>query len=428
MPNLDRREVSDTPVDRTQNKPILILNPAYGNEPYILATAIGREVSKKFSGSGLEQPILVLPLLYGERQNNILLEENPNDAGLIYYDEQYGEILQSIKFGSGNFSDHLNRVNRHYDEVDNLLNSRYRVDASNFSARSLATRERIDMSPKNIIGTIDVGARVSLKTPHRYFAFPMLLSELLQRTEKHPELGFSESDMRKLTYRMLQTEAAYSQVYIPWINTFSYDYSDDLNKQPETVAGRSRVYTPAMKQKTESVSEELTKSGVIVMFSGTGSALEANKALIQAAHNAGIEAYSPPWIDIDGAEKLPLNIVFADKKMLAVLGRSGWGTGWQAFNLGLPWLVTEYQHGDDPEIYFNNKTIEALKLGKVIGPSITSEELTRLLKTISPGLLSLRESVEKRFGTLDGIDFIANHLFKDYLHKSTGLIDINDTV
>src|SRR3990167_4398009 len=72
--------------------------------------------------------ILVLPLFYGDRQRRILLEENPNDASLLYYDEQFGGILKDVMFESGDFKQHLAQVNTHYDEVEKMLNNRYLVD------------------------------------------------------------------------------------------------------------------------------------------------------------------------------------------------------------------------------------------------------------------------------------------------------------
>lgn len=227
---------------REENRPILMINPGHGNEPYILATSIAKEVSERFRDAGLEQPILVQPLLYGDRQKRILLEENPGDESLIYYDEEYGKILKNIIFGSGDFSTHLRQVNKHYDEVDAMVQQRFGIDSGSFTARSLATNEEFMFSPKNIIGTIDAGSRVTVKTPHRYFAFPMLLSELLNRAIEHPELGFSETDMKQVAARMLKVEAAYSQVFVPWVNPFSFEHSDNLENQPEVVGGRSRIY------------------------------------------------------------------------------------------------------------------------------------------------------------------------------------------
>jgi len=116
---------------------------------------------------------------------------------------------------------------------------------------------------------------------------------------------------------------------------------------------------------------------------------------------------------MEGTEKMPPSVM-ADSNIIAIMGRGGWGTGWQAMQLEKPWLVAPYQEGDDPEVYFNNKTIEALKLGKVIGSKgITGDELRRSAQEISPGLHSLNETIRQRFGTTNGIDYIADHIFED---------------
>lgn len=410
------QNVKESPLAHIEGRPILVLNPGYGNEPYILATAIGREVSKKFASAGMEQPILVMPLLYGDRQKRILLEENPNDTSLLYFDEQFGNILKDMIFEAGDFKQHLTQVNIHYDEVEKMLNNRFRVDAQAITARSVATQESTQLSPRNIIGVIEAGNRVSIKVPHRYFAFPEVLSRVLHESMQHPELGFSESDMKKLAERMMKVEAVYSQVFVPWVSTFSYQDVSNLNSQPQSIDGRSRIYTPAMKADMSKTKGKVDP-GVYVMFSGTGSATESSKALVRAAKEAGINAYSPPWETIEGTKKMPPSVM-ADENILAIMGRSGWGTGWQAMQLEKPWLVALYQEGDDPEIYFNNKTIEALKLGKVIGSEgISGDELKKSAQEISPGLSILNSQIQQKFGTTNGIDYIANHIFQDLVTR-----------
>lgn len=220
-------------LDRPEDRPILILNPGHGNEPYILASAIGREVSKKFVSAGREQPILVMPLLYGDRQRSILLEENPNDVSLLYYDTELGNILKDIVFSAGDFRQHLTQVNNHYDEVENMLKDRFNKDAQEITVQSVATQENIELSPKNIIGVIETGNRVGIKIPHRYFAFPELLSRVLNESMQHPELGFNESDMKKLANRMMKVEAEYSQVFVPSLQRVSQSGLKKLILQPE---------------------------------------------------------------------------------------------------------------------------------------------------------------------------------------------------
>lgn len=172
-----------------------------------------------------------------------------------------------------------------------------------------------------------------------------------------------------------------------------------------------------MKREIAHTRGKIKNKGVYVMFSGTDSATEANRSLVKVAKEAGIDVYTSPWENVEGAIKMPPEII-SDENMVAILGRSGWGTGWQAMQLELPWLVAPYQEGDDPEIYFNNQTIQALNLGREIGKSgITVEELTRLASSVSPGLGGLNIQINERFGTNNGIDFISKEIFQDLIRK-----------
>ncbi len=393
--------------------PVIVVNPAHGNEPYILGTAIAREVSEQLTKKGMKKAKIVVPLMYGERQRRILLEEHKDDPNLIYFDEEYGKILSNILFSSGNYADHLKQLTKHYDEVDRLLKQRFAVDASQINARSLATGEITPLSPKNIIATVDTSASVLVTAPKRYFAFPVLLSEILREAQKEGGMGFNETDMKKVISRMMELESAYAQVFIPKINSLSFKYADNLSEQPDIIDGRQRRYTPAMKAELTPTEGQVDKAGIYVMFSGTGETKEQNEGLVKAAKDAGIEVYTPPWEEVKDSVKAPPEVL-SDKNILAVFGRSGWGTGWQVQNLAKPWLVTPYKEGDDPEIYFNNKTIEALKMGRVLkGRRITPAELTNFIQEISPGIQTLNTKLREEFGTLNGIRYVAEHIAND---------------
>jgi hypothetical protein len=297
-----------------------------------------------------------------------------------------------------------------------MIKQRFGANANSFDARSISTNESISFSPKNIVATIDTAARVTVEAPQRYFAFPLLLSELLRETQK-ADLGFSEADMQAVINRMLKVESTYSQVFIPKINPLSFQYVDDLSAQPTIIDGRSRVYTPAMKNDYAKTSGKVKEPGIYVMFSGTGSNIEASKALVEAATEAGLRVYTPPWVEVKGSTSVSPDVL-SDENIVAVMGRGGWGTGWQVQNLALPWLVTPYEAGDDPEIYFNNKTIEAMKMGKVLtGTDMTSGKLTAIINSLSVGTQALNKRIQDEFGTLNGIDFIANAIAADFLTK-----------
>ena len=397
-----------------EDSPVILVNPAHGNEPYILGTAIAKGVSDRLAQQGLGRAKIVVPLLYGDRQKRILMEENPDAAGLIHYDEAFGEILRDVTFQNGDFSQHLRQINEHYDDVQSMLKQRFSIDAQDFTARSLGTNEIQTFSPRNVVAAIDTASRVVVEAPQRYFAFPLLISELLREAQK-AELGFSGADTASLIEKMLRVESGYSQVFIPRINPLSYQYSEDLSAQPTEVEGRSRVYTPAMKRDYHRTQGKVDEPGIYVMFSGTGSIAETTHKLIDAASQGGLKVYTNK--EVEGATSVSPDVL-TDENILAVLGRAGWGTGWQVQNLALPWFVAPYEKGDDPEIYFNNKTIEALKMGKVLTDAdMTPDRLKEVIKDFSVGMQRINQGIEGEFGTLNGIDFMADAIASDFLAK-----------
>lgn len=397
-----------------EDSPVILVNPAHGNEPYILGTAIAKGVSDRLAQQGLGRAKIVVPLLYGDRQKRILMEENPDAVGLIHYDEEFGEILRDVTFQNGDFSEHLRQINQHYDEVQRMLKQRFSVDATNFTTRNLATNEIQTFSPRNVVAAVDTASRVVVEAPQRYFAFPLLISELLKKTQR-ANLGFSDADTASLVEKMLKVESGYSQVFIPRINPLSYQYSDDLSEQPAEVEGRSRVYTPAMKKEYVRTEGKVDQPGIYVMFSGTGSIAETTHKLIDAASEGGLKVYTNK--EVEGATPVSPDVL-TDENILAVLGRAGWGTGWQVQNLALPWFVAPYEQGDDPEIYFNNKTIEALKMGKVLTDAdMTPDRLREVIKGFSVGMQGINQRIKDEFGTLNGIDFMADAIASDFLAR-----------
>lgn len=62
----EKTRQSEPDRERIDNRRVLVINPGHGNEPYILASSIGIKVAEKFAAAGLEMPILVTPLLYGD--------------------------------------------------------------------------------------------------------------------------------------------------------------------------------------------------------------------------------------------------------------------------------------------------------------------------------------------------------------------------
>ncbi len=112
--------------------------------------------------------------------------------------------------------------------------------------------------------------------------------------------------------------------------------------------------------------------------------------------------------------------VISDEMIVAVGGRSGWGSGWQAQVFGKPWLVHPYQKGDDPEIYFNNKTIEYLFIGEII--KYETYDFQSGLKGIIASCGSVMRAHTRSgqipvFDQMDGIKYVAERITQNIMKK-----------
>ncbi len=396
--------------------PIILVNPAHGNEPFIMGAAFARDASDKLVKAGFERPRIVISHLYGDNQKRILLEENEDDPSMLFLDQEFGNIMRGITYEDGDFGGNLKKIIAHYDEVEALLDQRFSRDSDEFSARSIVDGSEQTFSPKNVIFSIEPAGVVSVQAPLRYFAFPILVSEILSAV-KEESLGFSESDLAHVINRMLKVEARYAHAFVPYVNPMSYKYAEDLTAQPEKIGERGVIYTPAMKRVFPEATGKVSDKGVYVMFSGTNSAIEISREVAQVAREAGLAVYSPPWVNVEGAVKAKPDTI-PDRNIMAIIARSGWGTGWQAMNQEKPLLATPYAPGDDPEIYFNNKTIEALKIGRALrAEDMTAQRLMEIIESLSIGTATLNQQIKERFGTNDGIDFVSSAIVQDFLSK-----------
>jgi hypothetical protein len=408
----------------TTENPIILVNPGPGNSPFIYGTSIAREVRRGLTEKGLGKAKIVVPMLYGDRQKSIMLEENADSSEDIYLDEQFGKILQRIQFRSGNYYQHLRDLKDYYGEVDLLLNQRFSLPTSEFAARPLSGGEEEGMSARNIIATIDSGPRVVVDIPNRYYAFPVLLSELLHEAVEENLFGTSHmTTLEAIAERMIKLESGYAKVFIPQINTMSFKDPGNPMGDPATINGIERTPTPALDREVDE-QNELKQEGVYVMFSGTGADHMFTEKLVRDLTKQGLTVYSPPWAEAKGATPATPDIM-SDKRIIAVFGRSGFGTGWKVQNLAKPWIVSPWDTGEDPEIYFNNKTIEALKLGRVL-PNLyraRSYDLSQnplegfqdFASSVSPGIQALNRRIKEKFGTLDGIRYVGEQITQDLL-------------
>ena len=94
--------------------------------------------------------------------------------------------------------------------------------------------------------------------------------------------------------------------------------------------------------------------------------------------------------------------------------RSGWGSVYLSLFSGTPLVVPEFDPSDDPEIKFNNQTIEKLGIG-IIYRGQNLDQLLKESEAVKENMQKVREDILKRWGTLDGNKYAASLFARDFL-------------
>ncbi len=339
-------------------KPIIYINPCHGNEPYILGALIADGVAQKLRERDGVEPLLVVPHLYGERQEQII-----SGLGLsakIHLDKRLGEFYQPLLFQNNDFAAHLS----------NLVSQQKQVQEE--------TRKHLYDTYGKIFSEINIASRISSSAP-AWYAFPTIISELLTRTAQEEELcrTFPLRTLEQAIFIMENVEQNISAFFIPAYHTFSYD--------GKRVPHQKEISTPPLKPEPKINADKIPENSVYCMLSGTGSEIETMLQNARGLAEKGHHIIVPPWAGNTAFERRTPEIISNDN-IVKVIGRAGWGTLWTCQVAGKDFEAVPYTPGDDPEIYFNLKTLQEVPMKQAT------------------------EKQREMFGTLDGIEFVVEKI------------------
>lgn len=408
---------------------VLLAVPAAGNEPNLLAVAIAKQINVILSHHGVQPGKIVVPAV-NANVRRVLESEHGSDLADVFLDEKSGRIIEQLLATQGDFRAHIQYVVNNHDRVDSEMLGHFGKAAKQFHAYSLREGNEVLVSTANVV-TLDIAPRWSVRDANSsHFIFPVLISELIDAAIS-ANLDFDLSDMRAFQNVMRSLEQRYSNVFVPKIGTLSAcalsglppnaslstRYSK-LVDQPTSVGGQSIIYTPGLGRGDVTSLEASTglDSAIYSMFSGTGSAIAETRALVADLIAQGQPMFVPEWINnIEGSIPRSPSVIF-HPDVRAVIGRSGWGTLWKTIRAQKPFLAVPYRNGDDPEIFFNDITLERMGVGAVLarrGYSLT--DIADVISSIGVNLKEINALTKGEFGTTDGVAYVANMIAKTIL-------------
>ena len=378
------------------SKKYLVTNFAYGIGPYLRTTELAIAFNDELEKYGKSRLGIVVPLVYGEKQKKIMLEEFSSYGNEIFLDKNLGNILKSIFYGNSTYESAL--IN--WIEGAKDCSSRANKHLSGcFQAECLAGGSR-EVNGQDILLEINRSPRIRYDIAPSYFTTFGYVAEILGAA--------SVVDEKKISIRrnLLEdgikianwVESGHNVHKIAYPATFSWN--KDYEAQDDLVPPISRLY--------EADNTEL-EPGVFITVTG----IPGLERLYGEIKQLGLKIYSNDIDAVpDSIKALPR--VIPNKNITFQFARSGWGSVWLSMISKTPLVVPDFDPKDDLEIYFNNLAIENLGIG-IIYRGQKLEEILEKTKELKKNCQAICDKIISRWGTLDGNAYCAKAFVKDFL-------------
>ncbi len=382
----------------------IVTNFAYGTGPYLRTTELALAFNDEMERLGKERLGILVPLVYGEKQKKVMLEEFSPHMDEIFLDEKLGSLLKSVFYGDSTYEEALLK----WTENVKLVSAEAKKHLSGtIEVVSLSGKAGI-INGKNIILELNRSQRIRYDIAPSYFTTFGYISEILERAKEVPEnkIYVRRDLLDKGIEAANWVESGHKLHAVAYPATFSW--RDDYKARYAT-----EILTPPISRLYDPCNVQI-EPGIFITITG----IPGLEGLYQDAKRLGIKLYSTDEKAVPGSEKALPHII-PNPKILLQFARSGWGSVWLSMISGTPLIVPDFNPTDDPEIYFNNLAVENIGIGFVY----RGEPLKELLKEVP----RLKENSKKicdqilaRWGTLDGNRYCAKIFAEDFVSYSHG--------
>src|SRR3989344_1670888 len=396
----------------------IILNFSSGFGPFLRTTELAVAVNNLLAEKLGQRLGIIVPLVYGERQKNIMLEMfgdiiNRWPAELVLA-EELGDFFKPLFYSHDSYQSYLENLIAYGKKVKQSIQNYLSAGllAKTFSGQT------VKVNINEIAFEINRNPKVNLGINPSYYSSFGHASDILERSLAEPAIKLDQAIVKKAVPLFLAIEKKQKIHFISDPATFSYLHNPQAIFNPKTLPYlRNR---PVSKYQTEVMTppsigipnkdEAVASRGVYVTVTG----IEKLAHLFKEVSNLGLQIYTNrPEIIACSVKASPAAL--GHKNIILHFARSGWGSGWLSQFTQTPFITPPYDQNDDPEIYFNNISIERLGLGKIYQGQKLSE-LLEFVDQYKKNVEIINKNIFNIYGTLNGIDYIAANIVKDYLN------------
>lgn len=382
---------------------IILTNFAFGNGPYARAIDLAIDINQELVRRGDEKHQILVPWVYGERQKRIIEEDFGSRFGKyvtredIILDKTLGGFLSDIFYKGTNYQEDLENIIKTQERSETGFNERLK---ERFTAVDLAGNE-VQVNGDDIVFEVSHNPKVVTDLELSYYTTIAPFSEILRETVNSVESGelsgFKLDTLADAIEIANKIEKSQTILFQPEPFVFSYK------------EGRGRpyneVFIPPLIHPPEPNNEKIAE-GLYTMITGIGPGL---KDLFDKVAAFGMKIYYPPFVKDAGFEGDNSHTpdIIANPNIIYFYARSGWSSVWHPHMTETPLITPAYKEKDDPEIFFNEKTIERLRLGVVFHSNDYPTSVLSEADTLVPNYRDINRRLINNYQTLDGITYAA---------------------
>lgn len=369
----------------------VLANFSQGNAPFILCGHLAKQIHESSS----QEIGVIFPLVYGERQKRILREELGDYYKYVFFDKKFGEILKTILYSGENFENHLKRYVEKYEELQKKINEhlKYEIKAENFNG------EEVLIPVSNIICEVSRNPYFNTPIQPSFYTGFAFYSEILEKSKKIKEIRINTTLLSKASRIFKKIENSKTLCFIQTPNSFSYD--NKIKPRDNEI-----IVPPFYKfNNTLNVKEKISEEGAYVTISG----IPGLENFYEVVKKLNLKLYSSKEIK-NTTSQIENPEVLKNKNILFHFCRAGWGSIAKSIITEKPILTLPYQKGDDPEIFFNNKTLSNLNLALFFNENCEVKELLNYRNQIIENYKKLKVQLKKNFGTLNAFKYAYKYI------------------
>ena len=367
----------------------IVLNINGGNAPYLRSLDLAFAMNRKRVNEGLFPFGIIVPLIYGNKQKEIIKDEfkdiDPEELSHVYFDEIYGGLLEKILFDGSDYSAYLRNLVAHQETIQSLIRDHFSVS----------------ITVKNIVGglvcvksdqlvlELSRNPVVNIGLPRRIYTSIVFFSEIITKTYLDNPLKLDLELLHSLRKVAERIEENYD-LYI------LFEPSTFIGEEQEfkiTVGGKEVHLSPPLVQPLRLNGYSHNKPFIYASVSGI-------PHLTPLLQNASI----PQWDILNSKETSPR--ILLHKNARYHIARAGFGSIIKSVETLTPLIVPNYESSDDLEIYHNIKQLKKLNLAVILEGHLTNDVLKSAHLCLTD-VVYLKKHLLGKYGTLDGASYIA---------------------